>query len=311
MKTILVPLDGSAAGEYILPYVRRLAPLFGARVHLLVVITTEQTNRVIARYAATPSREGGPYETEWHWERRAWQELTRAAEVYLMEHIQALRAGGLEATYEVAGGAPAACIVESAAREPEALIAMTTHGYSGLQRWSLGSVADKVIHAATTPVFLVRTTSPVPEDPAGLKRLLVPSDGSPFAAQALPLAVEFGVRAQAELILLHAVPLDVEPSPDTLRERIGLQLAAAVERLHLPDIPITQVLAVGDPAEAIVDQAVQRHADLIVMATHGYSGLRRWALGSVADKLLHACAIPLLLVRPQPGQEALGEGDSQ
>ena len=59
------------------------------------------------------------------------------------------------------------------------------------------------------------------------------------------------------------------------------------------------IVVSGEPAEAIVDTATNEHADLIVMATHGYTGVRRWALGSVADKVLHASATPLLLVRAQ------------
>jgi nucleotide-binding universal stress UspA family protein len=58
----------------------------------------------------------------------------------------------------------------------------------------------------------------------------------------------------------------------------------------------------GSPAEAIINEAVEHHVDLIVMATHGYSGIKRWTLGSVADKVLHASTIPLLLVRAQLSQ---------
>ena len=159
MKTILVPLDGSAVAEQVLPYIEQLAPILTARVHLLVVITEEQKQRLIARYAASPPEGSDRYETDWHWERRAQTQLAHAAEAYLIEQAQALRTAGLDVTFEVTSGAPAECIVDIAAGEPEALIAMATHGYSGLRRWTLGSVADKVVQTATTPVFVVRATA--------------------------------------------------------------------------------------------------------------------------------------------------------
>jgi len=150
------------------------------------------------------------------------------------------------------------------------------------------------------------------------KRILVPLDGSALAEQALPLAIELARRARAELILLQvAVPLvkyvpglspfnRPPPSsiafPDVLREQAQQQLTATINRYGTREVAITPVVMFGYPAETIVDAAIARQTDLIVMATHGYSGLRRWALGSVADKVLHASPVPLLLVRAQPAQ---------
>jgi nucleotide-binding universal stress UspA family protein len=312
MKTILVPLDGSAIAEQVLPYARLLARILTARVHLLAVMTNEQRQHLIAKYAATPPGEGGRYEMEWDWERRAQTQLSYAAEGYLIGQAQRLRTAGMHATFEVTSGAPAECIVDTAANEPEVLIAMATHGYRGLRRWTLGSVADKVVQSATAPVFLVRTAEPTPANAWSVKRILVPLDGSALAEQALPLAIELARRAQAELILLQVVMPLVEyaaglsrltrPLPqsiqftDVLREQAQQQLATTINRFGTYKIVMTPVVAMGHPAEAIVDVAMERQADLIVMATHGYSGLQRWALGSVADKVLHAATMPLILL---------------
>ena len=313
MKTILVPLDGSAVAEQVLASVQLLATILTARIHLLVVITDEQKQRLISHFAAAPPGAAAEYETEWHWERRAQRQLNHAAEAYLADQAQALRADGLEVTFDVTSGAPAECIVDIAASEPQALIAMTTHGYSGLQRWSLGSIADKVIQTTQTPVFLVRAK----ELPAGawsLRRILAPLDNSALTDQALPLAIELAVRAQAELLLFHAIRPRVASAPDLLmlhrppstidfpapEHAQALELLQGViERWQPPEIAVLPVVTAGDPAQAIVDTAANEHADLIVMATHGYTGVRRWALGSVADKVLHASATPLLLVRAQ------------
>jgi nucleotide-binding universal stress UspA family protein len=310
MKTMLVPLDGSAVAEQVMPAVRQLAPILAARVHLLVVITNEQKQHLIAHFAAAPPGTAGQYETDWHWERRAQTQLDHAAEAYLCGQAQALRAAGLDVTFEVTSGAPADRIVDIAASEPQALIAMATHGYSGLRRWTLGSVADKVVQATQTPVLLMRAVAEVDQPAAGaqsLQRILVPLDGSALAEQALPLAIELATAAHAGLVLLQAVPELLpmhRPSPTIDFPALGhaqaLQhLHGVAERWHLQELAVLPVVTSGQPAQEIVEAAANEHADLTVMATHGYSGVRRWALGSVADKVLHSATTPLLLVRAQ------------
>jgi nucleotide-binding universal stress UspA family protein len=314
MKTILVPLDGSAIAEQVLPFVRRLAAMLTARVHLLMVITDAQKQHLIAHFAAAPADARGSYETDWHWERRAQAQLSRAAAAYLDDQAQALRAAGQTVTFEVTSGAPAEQIVDIASQEPRALIAMATHGYSGLRRWTLGSVTDKVIQATRTPIVLVRAIQPPPTSPPSLQRILVPLDGSLLAEQALPLAIELAVGAQAELVLLNAIRPFGTPIPGLLPvyqahpaidfpapgHAAALQhLHGVIERWHQCEIAMLPMVATGDPAQAIVGTAASEHADLIVMATHGSSGVRRWVLGSVADKVLHASTTPLLLVHAQ------------
>jgi nucleotide-binding universal stress UspA family protein len=310
MKIILVPLDGSAIAEQVLPFVRHMAPILTARVHLLVVITHAQKQHLIAQFAAAPDSSAQGYETDWHWEQRAHMQLTHAAQNYLDDQAQALRTAGLEVTFEVTSGAPAERIVDIATSEPQALVAMATHGYSGLQRWTLGSVADRVVQATQRPIFLVRATEQPPPGPQSLQRILVPLDGSELAEQALPLAIELAVRAQAELLLFHAVRPSGTSFPDLLHRSPptidfpapghaqGQRLLQGIaERWQPHELQVIPVVTSGEPAQAIVETAAHEHADLIVMATHGFSGVRRWALGSVADKVLHASATPLLLVR--------------
>jgi nucleotide-binding universal stress UspA family protein len=317
MKTMLVPLDGSAVAEQVMPAVRQLAPSLATRVHLLVVITDAQKQHLIAHFAAAPPGTAGQYETDWHWERRAQTQLAHAAEAYLCGQAQALRAAGLDVTFEVTSGAPADRIVDIAASEPQALIAMATHGYSGLRRWTLGSVADKVVQATQTPILLVRAMVEVEQPAAGvqsLRRILVPLDGSALAEQALRLAIELAVHAQAELLLFHAVRPFGASAPDLLplhqppptidfpapgHTQALQRLHGVAQRWRLHELTVLPLVAVGEPAQEIVEAAANEHVDLIVMATHGYSGVRRWALGSVTDKVLHSATTPLLLVRAQ------------
>jgi nucleotide-binding universal stress UspA family protein len=180
-----------------------------------------------------------------------------------------------------------------------------------LRRWALGSVADKVIHATDAPVLLVRgQAQPVVQPP---RRILTPLDGSGLSRQALPLASEIARAARAELILLRAVVPMIEAyigapvlgrplveNSETLNALYEyaldeLKAEAASLRAEAPRV-LTRAI-IGYPAEVIIDEAREMDVDLIVMATHGYSGLRRWALGSVADKVLHATTTPLILVR--------------
>jgi nucleotide-binding universal stress UspA family protein len=307
MKTILVPLDGSALAEQVLPSVRMLAPILGAKVRLLqVVLEMDQYYLAMELDPADPFAppRGQPLNT--------WEILRQSAENYLERQAAQLRAAGIETNYEVRLGAPAEIVVEVAEQEHAALIAMATHGYSGLKRWALGSVTDKLVHAANIPVFVVRGMERPPIGERSLKRILVPLDGSALARQALPLAAELAISTHAELILLtvHAPPLgealeEVSSYPRSgellaaLCDRVLSELGDVADELHQQQVPITPVAVEGFPAEAIIDEAARRHVDLIVMATHGYSGLRRWALGSVADKVVHAATTPLLLVRAQ------------
>ena len=316
MKSILVPLDGSTLAEQVLAYVRLLAPLLNARARLLHVSSDEDVARVLVDDGAL-ARELGDQLANRHTSPEQLRELLRQqAADYLAARATDLRAAGMDVEVELRDGFAPEQIVAVAEHGQAHLIAMATHGYRGLKRWTLGSVTDKVVHAATCPIFLVRATDQHQETAVALKRILVPLDGSALAEQALPLALELASRARAELLLLQAVIPLVEYAPglspfarslpqsiqypDMLCEQAQQQLTTTINRYATPELRMKSVVLIGSPAEAIVDEAVHRGVDLIVMATHGYSGLRRWALGSVADKVLHATTIPLILVRAQP-----------
>jgi nucleotide-binding universal stress UspA family protein len=314
MKTIIVPLDGSALGEQALPYARLYAALLDANVVLLRVVTDEEQQAFLFRRAAELRLEAFPRSDEPP-DAHPSVALADSAAAYLEAQAEMLRAAGLHVAVSVYTGSAAECIVE-ASHHPDTLIIMATHGYSGLRRWTIGSVADKVVHNAAVPVLLVRAGA-VPSLPLPLARIMVPLDGSAIATQALPVAVEFATRARADLVLLQAVLPFVDLTPayaplsrplpvphdliDEERTAVQQQLQQVVAHLNRPDLRISLVTEVGYPADVILDEAGKRRADLIVMATHGRSGLRRWVLGSVADKVLHASHIPLLLVRAQEG----------
>lgn len=311
MKTILVPLDGSILAEQVLPSVRVLAPFLDARVCLLRVVAEPEEDGLLAETIAATYSVGEPLAAAHQRWQHSLERLRQNAERYLESHAALLHGDGLDVAVEVRCGPAADVIFEAALNHHAALIALASHGYSGLKRWALGSVADKVVRATSIPVLVVRGAA-IARAPA-IKRIMVPLDGSALARQALPLATELARSARADLLLLHAVAPSIEDyasvSPrDRLMPQLGEVLAALrhqaasdldtlADELHSHDVTVTTHVVNGHAAEVLVDEAAQRGVDLIVMATHGYGGLRRWALGSVADKVLHATTTPLILVR--------------
>ncbi|HEY6411284.1 MAG TPA: universal stress protein, partial [Ktedonobacteraceae bacterium] len=205
------------------------------------------------------------------------------------------------------------------------LIVMCSHGYTGFKRWTLGSIADKVTRHSSIPVLVLREGGPVlataDHQPV---RVLVPVDGSTLSetvvepAAYLAAALAEATSQQGALHLLRVVDLPTSGGKfksdahiDTgLKEQVTHEdeeyLATLVHRLsedgdlaHL-DLAVTRsVEADPDIAEAIVKKSEQDTFDFIAIATHGRGGVQKWALGSVAGRVLHATKLPLLIMRPQ------------
>jgi nucleotide-binding universal stress UspA family protein len=190
---------------------------------------------------------------------------------------------------------------------------MATHGVGGLRRWWLGSVSEKIVAHSTTPILLIHSkqVKEIDRDRAvSFKRILAPLDGSDTGEAALHHAAEIAQKAGAFIILLHVIP-----EVHTVESRIlgkefdkfvkamhdaGQQYLDKVKaRLESRGIDVVTRISRGDPAETIVDTAIHERADMIAMSSHGRSGIARWVLGSVADKIIHESRLPMWLVRPQ------------
>jgi len=210
-------------------------------------------------------------------------------------------------------GTAADKILDFTAENEIDLIIMATHGRSGITRWWMGSVAEKVISEATAPVLLVRSKRPRKTGAAGklkfLHKILAPLDGSDIGEAALPYAEILAANSGALISLLQVVspPGTVEASllggPDwrkfvkAMHDAGEDYLKTIAERLSGKEIKSTYEVVTGDPADKIVEYADDTKASLIAMSTHGRTGLTRWVLGSIADKVLHGARIPILLVR--------------
>jgi len=203
--------------------------------------------------------------------------------------------------------------LERKAKEINAkLVIMTTHGRTGVSRAWIGSVADSLVRHSRFPLLVIRPledgkTFPSPR----FQHFLVPLDGSPIGEQLLEPTVELGHALGARFTLLHVVAphvtvgARVSPLPaGHLKERLEkaeVYLAAVTERLRGEGVEAEPLIESHfAPARAILKTAEARDVDLIAIATHGYTGVKRAILGSVTDKVLRAAKWPLLLERPVP-----------
>jgi nucleotide-binding universal stress UspA family protein len=215
----------------------------------------------------------------------------------------------------VAEGSPATRIVDVAAEEAVDLVVVGTHGRTGLGRLLIGSVADRLLRTAKCPVLTVRAQPDGATPVQGLRRILYVTDFSPASRAAWPWVLAFANATGAAVDLMHvaAQPVpDRHLSPETLGQMATLlreQAETEAERFlqdaartwpgRLPRERVTVLIAQGVTGEQVSRRAKERGADLIVMGTHGWSGLARWMLGSVAQDLIQTAPCPVLTVAPK------------
>ncbi|MFC2071521.1 universal stress protein [Chloroflexota bacterium] len=306
-RRMLVPLDGSELAEVVFIYAKELAGRLDLEVILLQV--------------------GSPAAAEFAPMRQAY--IEKAAEIvkHQAREVQAktgIQTGGkpIEVRGELAIGYPAEEILRYADENAVDLILMATHGRSGRKRWTLGSVADKVLRSSKVPVWLVRAG--IPEKPVSgqwtMKTMLVPLDGSELAESVLPhveiMAKQWETEPMDVVLLrvceppilptyyspdLSDVPLNwgqfTQQETDRGKEVAKKYLAEIEKRLKDINISLRSEVLVGKAADTIVDYAKKNPFDLIVMATHGRAGLSRWVYGSIAEYVLLGVSSPVFLVR--------------
>jgi nucleotide-binding universal stress UspA family protein len=225
------------------------------------------------------------------------------------ELAESARTRGLAVTVHLAEGPAGPRILDAAERESADLVVLGTHGRTGLNRLLAGSVAEHVVQLSGRPVITVRplpTPASLPDRPVA--RILYATDFSPASRRAWPWAHAIAERTGAEVDVLHVL---LEVVPD--RHLDPAFLAQAAERIRrdaqesaesllgswgLPRDRVRVHFTHGVEADAIAHWAASAGADLIVMGTHGRTGLLRLALGSVARRILHTAPCPVLTVGP-------------
>lgn len=293
-KKVVVPLDGSLLAEQALSFLPRfVSPL---QTHIDLVCVVQPWVYALGMSEATPISVINDLHENW--------------QAYLHQQEIFLQGLGYTVQSHVLEGDIAAEILALAANKNADLIVMSTHGRSGFRRLALGSVAERVLHNATIPLLLVRegaalhTTNPI-------EHLLVPLDGSSFAERSIPLAVELSTQTGATLTMLRVVQdLDAQnkqiifKSEEAAEEAVNQWKLLATRYLDelakgikAEGVKVSSMVLSGDPENLIGTIAETLPADLIVMSTHGRSGVSRWVYGSVANKVLRTASCPVLLVR--------------
>ena len=299
MTQILVPLDGSPLAEQVLPCAMALSRGLGAELVLLGAVSIPpDTEEILGRAGVRADA--------------LLEELRAEATEHLSQVVDELRDRGMEARHVIQKGPAAEAIVRYAEQMDVRQIVMATHGYNGPNRWTHGSVAERVVQSASVPVLLMRVKEMQyrdPRQPVCFQRILVPLDGSVRAERVLPVVMPIAEALGCELVLFQ-VPIVYVSDWMTGDWSMPVQgiLAAAEQdartyleyiasRLQRNGLEVSIATEIGAVAASIIQYAEDTGVDLIAMCTHGRTGLRRWTLGSVADRVLRAGRVPLLLVR--------------
>lgn len=310
---ILVPLDGSARAAQAIPVAARIARSEGGSLVLLSAI---------------------PRLDDWGWqespplspEAQAEEQEKVAAELTALVSSSLLE--GIDIVQEVVQGSPAATILASAQLQQIDLVVMCSHGRTGMKRWALGSVAQKVARHSSVPVLILRDgeSSFFNERPQiRPARVLIALDGSPLAESVIQPAIELSaalsVPFPGALHLVRVLPFSndfdygQEDAVAKARRHDAQGARAYLRDLQKrllgenPDLYIMTSLAMSmDIAETLLTiaetgegegmSAITSTSDVIALATHGRSGPARWVMGSVTERILGATRLPLLIVRP-------------
>jgi len=310
---LLLTHDGSELADAAVPRTAALAQAADAEVVVLRVsrVAGDEPEQVTEETWAREIARGG-VETP--------GEARLEAHPPLLDTVAALRAAGVgRAGSLVVQGEPGEAIVNAAAGLGCDLIAMSTHGLTGVRRAILGSVADHVIrHSGGVPVLLCR---PLPEgDDGAIESVLVALDGSDLSDGVVPHAQAVATTTGARVTLVRVVdsafkiltmttpagfPVPARLTPELADEIVAAQRAAAEEelarvaaQLQAAGATVETVILEGDPGERIVALAEEAGSDLVLLATHGRGGVGRALLGSVTDYVVRHLGSAAALVVP-------------
>ena len=304
-KKMLVPLDGSQLAEVVFPYASELTGSLDLETVILHVCTPDERASSTMQQAYVDTR----------------AKIVRHQSEVVKKNLGLQSKGKeLEVRGELTVGYPADEILRYASENKIDLILMATHGQSGIKRWSISSVTDKVLRASKVPVFLVRAevSYKTAYDKWPRKTFLVPLDGSKYAESVLPhieiLAKERGVEPIKVVLLTvcHIPNITADYAQASLQygwqeyvNQVMFSIMKADEqylveiekRLKDTGLKVTSRVVNGNPIQKIVEFTNNNPFSIVVMATHGHSGYVHWAYGNVVEKVLHGISSPMLLVR--------------
>jgi nucleotide-binding universal stress UspA family protein len=275
-EKIVVPLDGSRLAEVALPYAEELAAKIGSEIILLSVLQSEEAHE---------------YQKHQSYATKIVNVTKRHAEKYLDKSGN----GTINIQTATRTGNPAEGILDYVRKGTSKLIVMATHGRSGISRWAVGSVADKMVRTTTRqPLMLIRAKGSRPDirEKRILKKALVPLDGSTRSEAVIPYIMEIAQSLRMEVTLLQVLPKKNHTYADA-----EAYLQSWCRHLVDNGITVSYELSVGAAADQIIDLADELASDVVAMSTHGQTAISLWPLGSVAQKVLLGGNTPLMLIK--------------
>ncbi len=277
---ILVPTDGSDCAETAVGYAEDLAARYGATVHALCVVDSR------------PLENAPQYD-------RVKEAHTEIAE----RTCDRIAEAGLSVERAVRTAVPHRAILEYATDEGIDLVVMGTHGRTGIERYLLGSVTEKVVRLSDAPVLTVKAGDEH-EVTYPFSDVLVPTDGSDGAEAAIPPAIDVASTYDARLHGLSVVDtvsmgLDVGSSAivDAFEESARTAVDRVADRARSSVPGVETAVTYGSPYREIRSYVDEHDIGLVVMGTHGRSGIERYLLGSVAEKTVRTSSVPVMTVR--------------
>lgn len=279
--TILVPVDGSECADLAVDYAADIARRYDATVYVATVIDV--------RLVSTAPH----YDT-----------LRSEATALVDSVANRLEARGVATTTVVRTSRPYQGVLMVAEEYDADLVVMGTHGRSGVDRYLLGSVTERVVRRSDVPVLTVRN-----RDEGGVSfpydDILVPTDGSDGAAAAYGPAIDLASTYDATLhslsvIETNALGLETAPKGNDEGPDEAARIALEAVEANASQASVTNVvteITLGSPDAEIRSYIREHDVDLVVMGTHGRSGIPRYLLGSVAEKLVRTVSVPVMTVR--------------
>lgn len=297
INKILYPTDFSRCANQVFPRALSLAKEYKAELHMLHAIVLNEDD---------------PYNPAYHFpdvdeihtklEEFAIDKMDSVIESYRADEI-------VDRKVQIRGIAPSSVILEYANSNDIDLIVMGTHGRRGVGRLLLGSVAEKIVHFAQCPVMTIRE-SKEPKPMEKINRILVPIDFSGSARSALTYAKEIASSFDAKLQILHVIDDFIQPffymegrtSILDAKEEIDIKakkvLAKLLKVTSGPDVIADIHVIKGNATRDIVKFAEKNNSELIVIATHGLTGIEHLLMGSVTEKVVRLAPCPVLTIKP-------------
>ena len=294
---ILFPTDFSESAQQALDYALFLAEQFEAELHLL---------HAVVLHAHDPSEDGSDFPEPPEILKRLF-EIADSEMGRILEQNKSKTFSLKEA--KVRGFSAGSVILDYAAENEIDLIVMGTHGRRGAARIFIGSVAAEVVRQATCPVLTLHKRSSDKKMPR-VETIVVPVDFSDHSSTAVTYAKEIASITGARLQLLHVIeeptyPYFYAPVADVslaanlehLREKTDAALDKLIYETQGPTVPTEKHVVTGTPSIEITRFAEEEGSDLIVIPTHGLTGVERMLLGSTAERVVRLAACPVLAIK--------------